>query len=296
VGAHVPVAGGLVKQGIRYAERVGAEVLQVFTSNPRGWAPSAGDPREDSAFRDGCAERGWPVFVHAPYLINLGSPTPATLTRSVAALAHTLARAGAIGARGVVVHGGSAVAGGTKERALDQLRAHLLPLLDLLPDDGPDLLVEPTAGGGQPLCATVEDLEGYFDALDSHPRLGVCLDTCHAFAAGVDLRVEGGVERTLRKVTRIAGRGRLRLVHANDSKDPLGSYRDRHENLGAGTLGRSVFAALITSPQMRSVPLVIETPGGEERHAGDVHLLKRLRSAGGKVRAQPPEGGRLRPR
>ena len=270
-----------MKQGIAYAKTVRAEALQVFTSNPRGWAPSAGDPVQDSSFRDACGENGWPVFVHAPYLINLGSPTAATLDKSVDALRHTLERAADIGARGVVVHGGSAVAGGTRERALAQLSHHLLPLLDAIPDDGPDLLVEPTAGGGEPLCASVDDLGPYLDALDRHPRVGVCLDTCHAWAAGHDLRAEDGVGRTVRRLEKVAGKGRLKLVHANDSRDPLGSSRDRHETIGKGALGKEVFAALLTEPRLRGVPIVVETPSepAGKGHARDVRLLKRLRSS-----------------
>jgi deoxyribonuclease-4 len=280
IGAHVPVGAGLVKQGLAYARTVRAEALQVFTSNPRGWAPSVGDPVQDKHFRDACGESGWPVFVHAPYLINLGSPTEATLRKSVDALRWTLERAAAIGARGVVVHGGSAVAGGTKERALGQLAAHLLPLLDAIPDAGPDLLVEPTAGGGEPLCASVDDLGPYLDALEHHPRVGVCLDTCHVWAAGHDLRAAGGVAATVRRVDTIAGKGRLRLVHANDSRDPLGSNRDRHETIGKGALGAEVFAALLAEPRLRGIPVVVETPSepAGKGHARDVRMLKRLRA------------------
>ncbi len=280
VGAHVPVGGGLVKQGLAYAKAVKAEALQVFTSNPRGWAPSAGDPLQDKAFRDACGENDWPVFVHAPYLINLGSPTEATLHKSVDALRCTLERAAAIGARGVVVHGGSAVVGATKEQALAQLGTHLLPLLDAIPDGGPDLLVEPTAGGGIALCATVDDLGPYLDAVDRHPRVGVCLDTCHIWAAGHDLRADGGVGTVVRRLEKVAGRGRLKLVHANDSRDPLGSSRDRHETIGKGALGPDVFAALLAEPRLRGVPIVVETPSepGGKGHARDVRLLKRLRN------------------
>src|SRR5205823_13450179 len=126
---------------------------QVFVSNPRGWTLSAASPAQDAAFRDGCGQRGWPVFVHAPYLVNLASPTPATQERSVDALAHSLRRGSDIGAAGVVVHAGSAVAGARYEQALAQIRDLLLPLLDKIEDRGPRLLVEPTAGGGAPMAA-----------------------------------------------------------------------------------------------------------------------------------------------
>lgn len=276
VGAHVPVAGGLVK-ALAYAEEIGAGAVQVFVSNPRGWAPSPGDPRQDEAFAGLCAERGLPAFVHAPYLVNFGSPTETTLRRSVDAVRHALRRAAEIGARGVVVHTGSAVAGAHRDVALAQLREHLLPLLDEVPDGGPQLLAEPTAGGGQALAATVEELGPWFAQLDDHPRLGVCLDTCHAFAAGHDLAAPGGMKKTLDALVRTVGRGRLGLVHANDSKDPLGSTRDRHEQIGAGRIGKDPFAELFRHPATRGVPVVVETPGDAAAHRRDLELLRALR-------------------
>jgi deoxyribonuclease-4 len=278
VGAHVPAAGGLVK-GLAYAKEIGAAAVQVFVSNPRGWAPSAGDPARDEEFRGLCAAASIPAFVHAPYLVNFGSPTEATLRKSVDAVQHALERAAAIGARGVVVHAGSAVAGAHRDDAMKQLREHLMPVLDALPDDGPLLLVEPTAGGGQALAATVQDLAPYFDQLDSHPMLGVCLDTCHAFAAGHDLAAPGGMKKALDALVRSVGRGRLKLVHANDSKDPLGSLRDRHESIGAGRIGQDPFAELFRHPATRNVPVVVETPGDGLAHRRDIELLCSLRDA-----------------
>jgi deoxyribonuclease-4 len=275
VGSHVPVAGGLLK-GLAYADEIGAAVVQVFVSNPRGWALSAGDPAKDEEFRSTAAR---PVFVHAPYLVNFGSPTEATLRKSVDAVAHSLARGAAIGARGVVVHAGSAVAGAHRDDAIAQLRDHLLPLLDGLPADGPRLLIEPTAGGGQALAATVQDLGPFFAALDDHEMLGVCLDTCHAFAAGHDLAAPGGMKKTLDALVRTVGRGRLQLVHANDSKDPLGSLRDRHEAIGQGRIGKDPFVELFRHPGTRGVPVVVETPGDAAAHRRDVELLCALRDA-----------------
>ena len=276
VGSHVPVSGGLSK-GLAYAREIGAQAVQVFVSNPRGWAPSAGDPRQDEAFRSSCQDGGIPVFVHAPYLVNFGSPTEATLRRSVDAVRHAMTRGAAIGARGVVVHAGSAVAGAHRDDAMRQLREHLLPLLDAADPDGPRLLVEPTAGGGQALCATVQELEPWFAQLDGHPMLGVCLDTCHAFAAGHDLASPGGTKKTLDALVKAVGRGRLGLVHANDSKDPLGSGRDRHEAIGAGHIGKDPFAELFRHPATRGVPVVVETPGDASTHRQDLELLTSLR-------------------
>ncbi|MDX6743169.1 deoxyribonuclease IV [Actinocorallia sp. A-T 12471] len=273
IGAHVPVAGGLGTGGLKYAAEIGAEAVQVFVSNPRGWAQAVGKPAEDAKLR----ESPLPVFVHAPYLVNFGSPSEETLEKSVSSVAHALARGHQIGARGVVVHTGSAVTQ-TREQALAQVREHVLPLLDALPDDAPDLLLEPMAGQGAMLCATVDQLGPYFDALDHHPKLGVCLDTCHVFAAGHDLAADNGVAKTLDELVATVGEGRLKLVHANDSKDVCGSKKDRHENIGQGHIGEGPFAALFRHPAAAGVPFIIETPGrSAEPHKTDIDTLKRLR-------------------
>jgi deoxyribonuclease-4 len=277
VGVHVPVAGGLSNGGLAYAREVGAEAIQVFLSNPRGWARNTGDARQDDDFRSRCAAAKIPTFVHAAYLVNLGSPTPATLENSVLSLRHALMRAGAIGARGVVVHAGSAVTLSSKPEAMAQVRENLLPLLDEIPDSGPDLLIEATAGAGQSLAATVEDLGAYVTALDHHPKLGICLDTCHAFAAGHDLAEPGGVRSTLNALVRAVGRGRLKLLHANDSKDACGSNRDNHERIGKGRIGVEPFAELFRHPATRGVPLVLETPGKAPEHREDLALMRTLR-------------------
>lgn len=278
VGSHVPVGGGLAK-GLAYAREIGAAAVQVFVSNPRGWAPSPGDPAQDATFGEHCADAGLPVFVHAPYLVNFGSPTEATLTRSAAAVRGALVRAAAMGARGVVLHSGSAVAGAHRDVAFTQLRSHLLPILEQLDQTGPRVLVEPTAGGGQALAATVPALAEWFAAVDAHPMLGVCLDTCHLFAAGHDLAAPGGMKRALDALVKTVGRGRLGLVHANDSKDRLGSGRDRHESIGAGYIGKDPFAELFRHPATRGVPVVIETPGDAATHRRDLELLCSLRDA-----------------
>jgi deoxyribonuclease-4 len=256
---------------------VGAEAIQVFLSNPRGWARSAGDPRQDDEFRSWCATARIPTFVHAAYLVNLGSPTPSTLENSVLSLRHALTRAAAIGARGVVVHAGSAVTVAGKDEAMAQVRENVLPLLDEIPDDGPDVLVEATAGAGQSLASRVDDLGWYLEAIDNHPKLGICLDTCHAFAAGHNLAEPGGVRSTLNALVRAVGRGRLKLLHANDSKDACGSNRDNHERIGKGHIGVEPFAELFRHPATRGVPLVLETPGKAPEHREDLALMKTLR-------------------
>jgi deoxyribonuclease-4 len=276
IGAHAKVTGGLATGSLRYAAEVGAEAIQVFVSNPRGWAPSNGDAGQDAALREHVAATGLAVFVHAPYLVNVGSPDALVRERSVAAIRHSLRRGRDIGARGVVVHTGSAV-GSDRDTALGRVRECLLPLLDEAGDDQPDLLLEPMAG--QTLCAALPDLEPYLDRLDWHPRAGVCLDTCHAFAAGHDLATADGTAqamRALQAATRDQG-GRLGLIHANDAKDGLGSGRDRHENIGAGQIGAAAFGRLLRHPVTEGVPFVVETPGDQSGHARDVAALRALR-------------------
>lgn len=281
VGGHVPVAGGLAKVGLAYAREMGAEAVQVFVANPRGWATPAGSPVQDERFRAACAEGSIPAYVHAPYLINFGSHNAATVEKSVESLRHSLRRGREIGALGVVVHTGSATGGRPREAAYAQIREHMLPLLDeLTHEDDPFLLLESTAGQGSSLCSTAEEFGPYFEALDRHPMLGICLDTCHVFAAGHDLAEPGGTKLTLDLLVDTVGEGRLKLVHANDSEAAVGAHRDRHANIGRGHIGREAFAELFTHPAMAGVPLITETPGGPEGHAADVALLKELRGSG----------------
>lgn len=278
IGGHVPVAGGLASVGLAYAREMGAETVQVFVANPRGWATPAGNPQQDEEFRASCAAEDVPAYVHAPYLINMGSHTEETVERSVASLRHSLRRGREIGALGVVVHTGSATGGRERAVALAQVRERMLPLLDeLTRDDDPYLLLESTAGQGASLCARTWDFGPYFEALDAHPKLGICLDTCHIFAAGHDLTGPDGVRQTLDLLVDTVGEGRLKLIHANDSKDVVGAHKDRHENIGAGHIGEEPFRALMSHPATEQVPLILETPGGKEKHAQDAALLKKLR-------------------
>lgn len=287
IGTHVLVGKGLVAGAVAAGDALGCESLQIFTGNPRGWARSEGDPAQDKAFREACAERGWRVFVHAPYLVNPGSPTPKTYENSIALVAHNLKRAAELGAEGVVVHTGSYVdqAGDPAQRAerfreaLGRIRAGLRPLLTQLEDEAaPWLLLEPTAGQGRSLCASVEDLTDYLEALDHHPRAGICLDTCHVFAAGAPLDRPGGTKETLDRLEEIAGAGRLRLIHANDSQDVCGKLLDRHAPIGQGHIGEPAFAELFAHPATAGVPLILETPGSRTPGNRDFAILKRLRA------------------
>lgn len=280
VGSHVPFTGGLAASSLRYAEAVGAEAIQVFAANPRGWALPVSDPAEDELLGAEAGRRGWPVFVHAPYLVNLASPDAATRDRSAAAVRYCLERGARLGARGVIMHAGSSV-GGPRDGALRQVRELVLPMLEAVPEGGPSLLIEPMAGQGTMLCSQPADLHGYLAGLDWHPRAGVCLDTCHVFAAGHDLTAPDGVAALLDALAAAGAGDRLALIHANDSLDGCGSHHDRHETIGAGKIGTGPFRDLLHHPATAGVPFIAETPGGEQGHAHDIAVLRSLRDSSG---------------
>jgi deoxyribonuclease-4 len=275
------VGKGLVAGALTTSRTLGAETFQIFVGNPRGWALSQGDPAEDERFR--AAAEGTRVFIHTPYLVNLGSPTLATYEKSVDLVAHNVRRAAQIGAEGIVVHTGSCVTDGLVDTALAQVREGLLPVLDEASALGVHVLLEPTAGQGRSLCAGVEDLEPYLAALDLHPAAGICLDTCHVFAAGAPLDEVGGAKRTVDRLVDIAGPDRLRLIHANDSKDVRGAFKDRHEKIGEGHIGRDAFAELFAHPATAGVPFILETPGSGSVDDPDLATLKELRTRAASV-------------
>ena len=267
IGTHVAVAGGLVKSGLAEASEVGAEIIQLFGGNPRSWVQRAPDPAGDDAFRAACAERQLPVVVHAPHLINLGSPSELVLNRSLTGLEATIQRAAAIGATAVVVHAGALVVKGRRAEVLAGLHDRLAPIVD---QAEVRLLIEPTAGAGEAMASTVESTIDLMVALNDE-RIGLCLDTCHLHAAGENLAEP---DKLVRTITDELGPQSIGLIHVNDSRDPIGSHRDRHESLGRGTLDPAAFEALLQIPVLRDVPMLVETP----THSRDVALLKTLRS------------------
>jgi deoxyribonuclease-4 len=277
IGAHVPTSGGMAKRSIEYALTTKAEAIQVFASNPRGWAMPEPNPEADDRFKARAAELDIETYVHAPFLINLGSPTVSTYENSLASTAYSLRRGREIGALGVVIHTGSAVDENHVSNAWKQISKGVMPILEKLKDNDPWLLLEPTAGQGQSLVRNIEDLSKYFEALKWNPKVGVCLDTCHVFAAGHDIKTKGGMKKTLDLLVEVAGKERIQLIHANDSMDVLGSLKDRHENLGEGEIGVKPFEELIAHPAVKNAPLILETPGEEPEHGKEISILKKLR-------------------
>jgi deoxyribonuclease-4 len=277
IGAHTPTSGGMVKRSIEYALTTGAEAIQVFASNPRGWAMPDANIEADKAFRQKAEELDIDVYVHAPFLINLGSPTVGTYENSLASTAYSLKRAKEIGALGTVIHTGSAVDEKHVQTAWKQINKGMMPILSKLKEEDPWLLLEPTAGQGQSLVKKLDDLTKYFDALEWHPKVGVCLDTCHVFAAGHDISVKGGMTQTLDLLVSIVGIERIKLIHTNDSMDVCGALKDRHQNLGEGEIGLKPFEELIGHPAVANAPLILETPGQEPEHGAEIALLKKMR-------------------
>jgi deoxyribonuclease IV len=272
IGAHVSVAGGL-ERAVGNATAVGCESLQVFVSNARGWAPPPVDPAADERFRADLQAAGLgPLLVHAPYLVNFASASPLTRERSREVVAATLAKAAAIGATGVVVHAGAALASG-RTAGLATTREALLPLADAA---GPDLVLELTAGTRGALAARFEEMAELLAACEHHPRLKVCMDTCHAQAAGYDLGDPAGVAKALDELFATLGE-RVVLVHANDSRDPVGAGRDRHCPIGTGTIGDQGFAAILAHPGLAALPVITETAGDPDQMATDLTRLKHLR-------------------
>jgi len=278
LGAHTPTSGGMAKRSIAYAQEVKAEAIQVFASNPRGWAMPDANVEADKLFRDKALELDIETYVHAPFLINLGSPTVGTYENSVASTAYSLRRAKEIGSKGVVVHTGSAVDADYVDKAWEQIKKGVMPVLNKLKEDDPWLLLEPTAGQGQSLVKKLDDLLYYFEALEWHPKVGVCLDTCHVFAAGHDIAKKGGMTETLDLLVKLVGIERIKLIHTNDSMDVCGALKDRHQNLGDGEIGLKAFEELLAHPVAQTAPLILETPGMEEKHGEEIALLSKMRA------------------
>ena len=280
IGAHMSSAGGISKAVARGAE-IGCETIQIFGSSPQGWAFKPIPEPEIESFRSQAAEAGIDsVFLHAIYLINLGTPDEAHLERGVQSLVDYMNLAADIGARGVVFHPGSHKGAGY-EAVLDQTVAAIERVLENS-QDGPCLAVENMAGMGQHIGAKFEELGRIIERVNS-PRLKVCLDTQHSFAAGYDLASTEGIEAMISEFEETIGVSKLLVVHANDSKRPCGSGVDRHDNIGEGFIGESGFATMMGHPAFREVPFLLEVPGfeGKGPDQQNIDILKAIRQQAG---------------
>lgn len=276
IGAHVSTAGGISNAVARGAE-IGCETIQIFGSSPQGWAFKPVPEAEVEAFRREAAAAGMgPVFLHAIYLINLGTPDGAHLEKGVQSLTNYMKLAAEIGAQGVIFHPGSHKGAGY-EGILSQTVDAIKRVLDASPE-GPDLAVENMAGMGQHIGANFGELGGIIAAVD-HPRLKVCLDTQHSFAAGYDLTTGQGIEAMIDEFEEAIGLSKLVAVHANDSKRPCGSGVDRHDNIGEGFIGEEGFATMMAHPSFHQVPFLLEVPGfqGKGPDQRNIDILKSIR-------------------
>jgi deoxyribonuclease-4 len=259
LGAHVSAAGGLPKAVAR-AVLHGCDAFQVFTKNANQWKGRPLPPEDVAAFRSEVDKAGLaPAVSHASYLINLASAAPMLRQQSLAAMADELDRAEALGLLGVVLHPGC-YTDGSVSHGLALIAAALAELLHARRGGHVMVLLEHTAGQGTALGATFEQLAAIIAGVDGHPRIGVCLDTCHLLASGYDIVSPEGYTETMHRFERAIGLDRLKAFHFNDSKRPLGSRVDRHTHIGEGFLGLEPFRRILADRRFADLPMLLETP------------------------------------
>ncbi len=258
LGAHMPVAGGL-GNALRNGKAIGCETVQVFTSSPQQWRAKEVTEAMVEDFRRAREETGISQVVsHDSYLVNLCAPDPAKRRQSIGGLVAELGRCAQYGIRFVVSHMGAHVGQG-EECGLQGVAESMREVLAET-DPSVTICMETTAGQGSSLNARFEGLAWLIEASQGHDRVAVCLDTCHVFAAGYDLRTREAYEATMAEFDRLIGLDRLKVVHCNDSKKPLGSRVDRHAHLGEGEIGEEAFRLLVNDPRLSGVPVLVETP------------------------------------
>jgi deoxyribonuclease IV len=282
IGAHLSAAGG-IHTAVDRAEAIGAESLQLFTQSPRAWRRTNHDPANFARFRERRAEVGLHgVLCHALYLCNLAAPNDEVYEKSIAAMRNTMEVASGIGADAVVFHIGSHLGSGF-EHGLERVVPALEQVVELTTDET-WLLMENAAGTGGTIGRSIDELATVFDRLDRHPRLGICLDSCHLYASGVDVTDPARLDALLDEVDATIGLDRLRALHVNDSATALGSNRDRHANIGDGLLGEGL-GVFLANPRLQGLPAVIETdgPDGKGPDANEVRKAKEIgaRAIGG---------------
>jgi deoxyribonuclease IV len=275
-GAHC--AGG-IKKAADAAEGMGADVVQLFVQSPRTWRFPNHDPEAIARFRERRAETGLGgVLVHALYLVNLAAPDKAIYKKSVDTMRSTVDAACAIQADGVVFHVGSHLGAGF-EKGLERVVPALEQVLERC-SETTWLLMENSAGAGGTIGRSIEELAVIFDALGRHERLGVCLDSCHLFVSGIDVTDRKALDTLLKDLDASIGLERLRALHANDSKAPLGSNRDRHENIGDGLIGEGL-GTFLSHRKLQKLPVVLEVPG-EDGHGPNADQIRKLRELHGR--------------
>lgn len=275
LGAHMSTSGGLSTAFDRGA-KVGLNTMQIFTKNQNRWQQKPTPSEEIERWAAKQAETGIaPVVSHAAYLLNLGTPDEALWEKSVDALADELTRAEQLGLLGVVFHPGAHMGTG-EEAGLARIVAGVNRAHELTPGYKTLTLVEGTAGQGTALGWRFEHLGAILEGMAAPERLGFCLDTCHMFAAGYDLRSIEAYEQTMAEFDRLCGLDRLKCFHFNDAKKPLGSRVDRHDHIGTGQIGLDAFGFILNDPRLAEVPKILETEKSDDMHE-DVENLRVLR-------------------
>ena len=269
-GAH---CSGGIKKALDKGAEMGAETVQLFVQSPRTWRFPNHDPADLASFRTKREKEGVPAFVHALYLVNLAAPDDGVYSRSVETMRSTVDTACAIDADGVVFHVGSHLGAGF-DVGLERVVPAIAQVLDRC-NDRTWLLMENSAGAGGTIGRSLDELVVIFDALDRHERLGVCLDSCHLFVSGIDVTDRPALDRLIDEVDARIGLDRLRLLHANDSKAPLGSNRDRHDNIGDGLMGEGL-GVFLSHPKLQGLPVVLEVPG-PDGHGPNAEEIRKLR-------------------
>ena len=276
IGAHLSSSGG-IHTAVDRAEAIGAEALQVFTQSPRQWRPTNHDPATFDRFRERREEVGLQgVLCHALYLCNFAATDDAVYEKSVTALRTTMQVACAIGADAVVVHVGSHLGAGF-EKGLERALPAIDQVLELC-NETTWLLMENSAGAGGTIGRSIEELATLHERLDRHPRLGVCLDSCHLYVSGVDVTDRPTLDALLDELDSAIGLDRLRALHVNDSAAELGSNRDRHANIGDGLLGEGL-GVFLGHPRLQGLPAVLEVEGPAKRgpDANEIRKAKEIR-------------------
>jgi deoxyribonuclease-4 len=274
-GAHVSSSGG-IDTAIDRAVKIGADAAQVFTQSPRMWRPTAHKPEAIERFKAKRAEAGIEAVVcHALYLINLGAPK--FYDKSVEALRATVDVACSIEADGVIFHVGSHLGTGF-DHGLERVLPAMEQVLELATGEM-WLLMENSAGAGGTIGRSIDELATIYERLDRHPRLGICLDSCHLYVSGVDVTDAAALDALLDEVNSSIGLDRLRALHVNDAAAELGSNRDRHANIGEGLLGEKL-GVFLGNPRLQGLPAVLETAGPDGRgpDANEVRLAKEVRA------------------
>lgn len=260
IGAHVSVESGVSKAPLN-AMAIGAGAFALFTRNPSRWTSKAISAKEAEAFRINCMECGYSadaILPHDSYLINLGSPDAEKLEKSRAAFADELARCEQLGLKMLNFHPGSHLGILNPDDCLDLIADSINLALDK--SHGVKAVIENTAGQGTNLGYDFSQLARIIHRVEDKSRVGVCIDSCHAYAAGYDLANKDGYEKMWQDFDRIVGLGYLSGMHLNDSKKGLGSHIDRHESLGKGAIGEPFFGFLMSDKRLKGIPLILETP------------------------------------